>query len=403
MRKFLALALILGALIGISQQFKDVPVNHWAYEAVTEMAKLGVITGMPDGTFQGNSYLTRYQAAVAFYRLYNILKQPSVEVSGLINKVSTLEDLVSTALMKVQNLSDNFGGITSDLESLKNDVANLKSTLVDLKNLRMEVMSQLQSQSDTIQKLDSRVNDALSRIAALESKVSGDFVSKDYVDTRISQTVSRLSDLEKKLSTLETKTANLEALVKNTETSLKDYVEKTLKAYAETFDQKLSEISANLERNNTALSGEIGNLKVLVSKLQSDLETQQKTARALDARVSVLEGQVTTVNSRVENLEKRVSQVESSVGKISTLERNLGAVTARITKIEEEIQSLSQSNTELSQKVDEIVSSKPWMEDVNSVSATLSKKISDVQTMALAGVAIGIVGVIIGFVMGGSK
>jgi hypothetical protein len=43
------------------------------------------------------------------------------------------------------------------------------------------------------------------------------------------------------------------------------------------------------------------------------------------------------------------------------------------------------------------------MEDVNSVSATLSKKISDVQTMALAGVAIGIVGVIIGFVMGSGK
>lgn len=70
---------------------------------------------------------------MAFYRLYNILKQPSADVSGLINKVSTLEDLVSTALMKVQNLSDNFGGVTSDLETLKNDVANLKATLVDLK------------------------------------------------------------------------------------------------------------------------------------------------------------------------------------------------------------------------------------------------------------------------------
>ena len=397
MRKFLALILVLSALVGISQQFKDVPVNHWAYEAVTEMAKLGVLTGMPDGTFQGNSYLTRYQAAVAFYRLYKILKQPSAEISGLINKVSTLEDLVSTALMKAQNLSENFGGITSDLETLKNDVANLKSTLVDLKNLRMEVMSQVQSQTDAIQNLDSRVSDVLSRVSALESR---GYASKDYVDSKVAQTVSRLSSLEQKVAAFETKSENLEALLKNTETSLKDYVEKTLKSYMETFDQKLSEIAASIDEKNTALSGEIGNLKVLVSKLQDNLETQQKTARALDARVSVLEGQVTTVNNRVENLEKRVSQVESSVGKISSLERSLGAVTARVTKVEEEVQSLSQSNTELSQKVDEIVSSKPWMDDVNSVSATLSKKISDVQTMALAGIAIGIVGVIIGFVMG---
>lgn len=89
MKKLLVFVLMLGAFVGISQQFKDVPVNHWAYEAVMEMSKLGVLTGMPDGTFQGNSYLTRYQAAVAFYRLYNILKQPSADVSGLINKVST--------------------------------------------------------------------------------------------------------------------------------------------------------------------------------------------------------------------------------------------------------------------------------------------------------------------------
>lgn len=48
MKKLLVFVLMLGAFVGISQQFKDVPVNHWAYEAVMEMSKLGVLTGMPD-------------------------------------------------------------------------------------------------------------------------------------------------------------------------------------------------------------------------------------------------------------------------------------------------------------------------------------------------------------------
>lgn len=46
-----------------SRLFPDVPRNHWAYEAVRELAERGYAVGYPDGTFKGDRTLTRYEFA----------------------------------------------------------------------------------------------------------------------------------------------------------------------------------------------------------------------------------------------------------------------------------------------------------------------------------------------------
>ena len=52
----------------------DVPLNSWAYDAVNQLAKDGVIKGYPDGTFKGNRPMTRYEAAVLAYRAVDMLE-----------------------------------------------------------------------------------------------------------------------------------------------------------------------------------------------------------------------------------------------------------------------------------------------------------------------------------------
>ena len=49
--------------------FQDVPMDHWAYDAVTQLAQRGVFTGYPDNTFSGKRALTRYEFAVALQRM----------------------------------------------------------------------------------------------------------------------------------------------------------------------------------------------------------------------------------------------------------------------------------------------------------------------------------------------
>ena len=46
----------------------DVPQGHWAYDAVAQLVKDGLIKGYPDGTFKGKRPMTRYEAAVLTYR-----------------------------------------------------------------------------------------------------------------------------------------------------------------------------------------------------------------------------------------------------------------------------------------------------------------------------------------------
>lgn len=50
------------------QLFPDVPQNHWAYEYVATLAGNGMIEGYPDGTFDGNRPMTRYEFAAMLYR-----------------------------------------------------------------------------------------------------------------------------------------------------------------------------------------------------------------------------------------------------------------------------------------------------------------------------------------------
>jgi len=52
----------------------DVPLNSWAYDAVDQLAKDGIIKGYPDGTFKGNRPMTRYEAAVLAYRAVDMIE-----------------------------------------------------------------------------------------------------------------------------------------------------------------------------------------------------------------------------------------------------------------------------------------------------------------------------------------
>ena len=69
------LAAMINSLTGVqaiapdtTTMFPDVPQNHWAYEAVKEMADRGLIEGYPNGTFGGDRAMTRYEFAQIVYR-----------------------------------------------------------------------------------------------------------------------------------------------------------------------------------------------------------------------------------------------------------------------------------------------------------------------------------------------
>ena len=62
----LATALVVGAAsttFAAANPFSDVPRDHWAYDAVTQLAADGVVEGYGDGTYRGDRNITRYEMA----------------------------------------------------------------------------------------------------------------------------------------------------------------------------------------------------------------------------------------------------------------------------------------------------------------------------------------------------
>ena len=59
----LALSLGITASAFASTPYDDVPLDHWAYEAIETLTAHGVIDGYPDGTFRGNQPITRFEMA----------------------------------------------------------------------------------------------------------------------------------------------------------------------------------------------------------------------------------------------------------------------------------------------------------------------------------------------------
>ena len=68
------LTALLNGLAGINMKadhstlFPDVPNNHWAYAAVSDLSRRGLVEGYPDGTFGGDRMLTCYEFAQIVYR-----------------------------------------------------------------------------------------------------------------------------------------------------------------------------------------------------------------------------------------------------------------------------------------------------------------------------------------------
>ncbi|MDF2876426.1 MAG: S-layer y domain protein [Sporomusa sp.] len=87
--------------------FSDVPLKHWAYDAVTQLAKAGIIDGVGDGTFRGDKTMTRYEMALIVANALTKEDQANTENKALIEKLSAefSEELKSLGL-RVKNLED---------------------------------------------------------------------------------------------------------------------------------------------------------------------------------------------------------------------------------------------------------------------------------------------------------
>jgi len=114
--------------------FPDVPANHWAFEAISQLAQDGYLKGYPNGKFLGQRPMTRYEAAFLV----------NEAVSSLKDKIAAGQTAEQSDVAALRKLVSAFGPEIADLQAR---VAKLEAQTGALQ----QTTSALQAQTSALQ------------------------------------------------------------------------------------------------------------------------------------------------------------------------------------------------------------------------------------------------------------
>ncbi len=127
-------AALVFALIApaFAQPFADVPTNHWAYDAIAELAAKGLVEGYPDGTFKGDRAMTRYEMAMVVARL--LARIESIQIPAPVRPevgradVESIQRLVNEFRAELAALGVRTTAIEEELNAIKARLDNVRLT-----------------------------------------------------------------------------------------------------------------------------------------------------------------------------------------------------------------------------------------------------------------------------------
>ncbi len=122
-------------LSSVSASFPDVPAGSYLEEAIGAAVSAGIIVGRPNGTFDGESNVNRYDAAEIVARLLTLQKD---NVNAIYNDITILDNQLGELFSNLQGLDTKVSNLqtlaadkvsASELEALQQQVIALSNQL----------------------------------------------------------------------------------------------------------------------------------------------------------------------------------------------------------------------------------------------------------------------------------
>ena len=267
MKKLLLTVLAVFAVTGAAAQeaFPDIPAGHWAGEAVSRIADLGIVIGFPDGTFRGNESFTRYQAALV---------------------VSRLLDVVQENMDSMQAMTD------ADIEALRNALQELASD-VAAQGVRLNAVE------GTVASLSDDVTSNSARLDALESGDTGDLQAQIDAARQAADTAAAQAAAAEELA------RSADARSRQNESDI-GTIEQLLAELNDIIDNLPTDTDAGLADQVERNTNDIANIREFVILLRRDQV-------AVRDRVAALEASDADQNARLDDIEARLTAVEEDL------------------------------------------------------------------------------------------
>ena len=117
-----ALVAFAAPVFAATNPFMDVPMNHWAYDAIGQLAAHGILSGYPDGLYKGKQPTTRYEMASALARalaVVDMTKASKQDVEMLQKLVVEFHDELEALGVRVDDIEGKVNLLDSRLGGWK--------------------------------------------------------------------------------------------------------------------------------------------------------------------------------------------------------------------------------------------------------------------------------------------
>ncbi len=344
--KIIALFFLTIFTLTFPAKFKDVPLNHWAYDAVMYVSNLGIISGYPDGTFRGMDYVSRYQLAVAIYRTIEYIRK---NVSGSSTVVTSKPEVSPAEIAKLRQ------DIEEQLKKLNTDFEQHKSYI------------------------EGKIDNVTQKLIQLSVDLANS--ANKYTELK-----GGLTNIELKLLTQEATIENLYKLLANDKKNIEEIntnIEK-LEEYIRSVDNNLNDLKSSIVESNFELSSKI---KILENDIKNLVSAQNKLSEKLEALY-------TTVSTNTDNIaktrsitlknEKDISKLEKEISGIKSQIENLdGKLTEKILSTNEKISNIEGNITILEKNLRDLSKKTEYLasqEEIVKLKNEIEKQKSQINT-----------------------
>jgi len=295
MKRFMmtiVIVLFVGGL-GFGQlPLSDVPANHWGYEAVKYLLEAGIVSGMPDGTYQGNQPGTRYQIATYIYRTIEYMKSSlpylkAEDLAGFSKELNSMRALVDSVAQNAENIGSQYQKLQSQINSLSGDSSELSTlkTTLSSHDSRLNSLENAQSSNrSTLSSLQGTTSGLSSKISSLEGQIRGFDSDIASVKNSVTGMNQNFSDYDRRVKSVESLLGGVNVL------ELKSSVSKNTDS-----------ISA-MQGTFNAMNAKLGSLEDIGASNSSRLGTLESSLSAQKLQVSNMSRSFDSLGTQVENM-----------------------------------------------------------------------------------------------------
>ncbi|MGE5586409.1 MAG: S-layer homology domain-containing protein [Bacillota bacterium] len=319
----LSLALAAVPSGGMAAEIKDVPKDHWAYQAVKTLVEKGYLAVYGDGTFQGTKPVDRYTLAVVIAKILREIE------SGKMG--ATPED--------VELLRTLSGEFRQELVQVANEMNIFKKSLDEQGKAQAVSREDLAKLTFTQQQMRSEVEKMIADITASTEK------SIAAADQRARQAEDRLAArIDENEQRVDRLADDVASGFDNTQSSLKDLAvrmgagDKDLAGRLDAHDARLAQLDEDLSAAILRLSTLEPQVALVTESLVAAKKDLGKSIDTLRLDLEGARGDILTLRKDVGALSSAVDARVAELGaRDAELEKDLGVLAGRTLTLEESL------------------------------------------------------------------